>query len=162
MVRGANAKIGRSTGSEKEIRACTARELSPLLLFSMSRRAASALGGLPLSLARGRVSRRAKTPSTSHDELLHQLRRKSWQLNDLERHPVCYGVPLGQDGGPSKAVSVDCGLKSPSILVPQLGAALTDALRERHLRLSQRLSRIVGVHIHLDDAMRERLVSLRA
>ena len=96
----------------RSVRACTARELSPLLLFSMSRRAASALGGLPLSLARGRVSRRAKTPSTSHDELLHQLRRKSWQLNDLERHPVCYGVPLGQDGGPSKAVSVDCGLKN--------------------------------------------------
>ena len=94
VVRGANAKIGRSTSSEKEIRACTARELSPLLLFSMSRRAASALGGLPLSLARGRVSRRTKTPSTSHDELLHQLRRKSWQLNDLERHPVCYGVPV--------------------------------------------------------------------
>ena len=163
VVRGANAKIGRKHGQvRRRFGPALHASWSPLLLFSMSRRAASALGGLPLSLARGRVSRRAKTPSTSHDELLHQLRRKSWQLNDLERHPVCYGVPLGQDGGPSKAVSVDCGLKSPSILVPQLGAALTDALRERQLRLSQRLSRIVGVHIHLDDAMRERLVSLRA
>ena len=36
VVRGANAKIGRSTGSEKEIRACTARELSPLLLLMYS------------------------------------------------------------------------------------------------------------------------------
>ena len=40
------------------------------------------------------------------------LRRKAWQVSDLDRHPVCLGVPLGQDGGDAKAVSVDCGLKT--------------------------------------------------
>ncbi len=40
------------------------------------------------------------------------LRRKAWQLKDLERNPVCLGVPVGQDGGEQRGVSVDIGLKT--------------------------------------------------
>ena len=55
---------------------------------------------------------RQAVPRTSRDELVQLLRRKAWQMQDLNRHPVCLGVPLGQDGGETKGVSVDCGLKT--------------------------------------------------
>ena len=51
-------------------------------------------------------------PRTSRDMLMGLLRRKAWQLRDLEHHPACLGVPLGQDGGAAKGVSVDLGLKT--------------------------------------------------
>jgi hypothetical protein len=100
----------------------------------------AALGGLPVAAAaatRGRAGRsvlRHSAPRTSHDELLKLLRRKAWQLRDLERHPVCLGLPLGQDGGPTKGVSGDCGLKNMATVslndlvdcVPELKEALVD------------------------------------
>ena len=85
----------------------------------MRRRLGSAaLGGLPLAAAsatRGRAGRstvRQVPPRTSRDMLMGLLRRKAWQLRDLEHHPACLGVPLGQDGGAAKGVSVDLGLKT--------------------------------------------------
>lgn len=97
------------------------------------RRAASGLGGLPLpSAARGRGGRRAAPRAiaaaaaavaavplpavrTSRDELLSLLKHKSWQVRDVERHPLVLGVPLGQDGS-SQAVSVDIGLKNMAVV----------------------------------------------
>ena len=79
---------------------------------------AAALGGLPLSAAaatRGRAGRamvRQAAPRTSRDELVQTLRRKAWQLHDVNRHPVVLGVPLGQDGGETRGVSVDIGIKT--------------------------------------------------
>lgn len=84
----------------------------------MRRRPSTALGGLPIAAAaatRGRVGRstlQQATPRTSRDELEQLLRRKAWQLKDVNRNPVVLGVPIGQDGGETKGVSVDCGLKS--------------------------------------------------
>ena len=67
-------------------------------------------------------------------ELLSLLKRKGWQVQDVDRNPVVLGVPLGQDGGSSQAVSIDIGLKnramvSVSELVnasPQLREVLTE------------------------------------
>ena len=104
---------------------------------------AAALGGLPLAAAsatRARVGRsvlRQAAPTTSRDALMDTLRRKAWQLQDLARHPVALGVPLGQDGGESKAVSVDIGIKTPaSVSLPDLidcSPDLKEALYERGL-----------------------------
>lgn len=68
------------------------------------------LGGLPATSAA--MAKAAGRQRTSRAELLALLKRKSWQVNDLAAHPVCLGVPLGQDGGESQGVSVDIGLKN--------------------------------------------------
>lgn len=76
----------------------------------------TALGGLPLFAAQAtkhipNTVVRQKPIKTSRDELMQLLRRKSWQVEDLEKHPMVLGVPLGQDGGSQRGVSVDIGLK---------------------------------------------------
>ena len=75
----------------------------------------TALGGMPVAAARatrGTGVVRQQVPRTSRTELVSLLRRKAWQVDDLKRHPVCLGVPLGQNGGEQYGVSVDIGLKS--------------------------------------------------
>ena len=77
------------------------------------------LGGMPVAAAAatratrgaGRSVVRQPVPRTSRTELVGLLRRKGWQVDDLKKHPVCLGVPLGQDGGDQSGVSVDIGLK---------------------------------------------------
>lgn len=96
----------------------------------------TALGGLPLAAAGARRAGRTATvrravPSTSRDELLSLLRRKGWQLQDVERHPVVLGVPLGQDGGSSRGVSIDMGMKIPAVVsLSELSDASTDFKRK--------------------------------
>lgn len=96
----------------------------------------TALGGLPLAAAGARRAGRAATvrrtvPSTSREELLSLLRRKGWQLQDVERHPVVLGVPLGQDGGSSRGVSIDMGMKIPAVIsLSELSDASTDFKRK--------------------------------
>lgn len=75
------------------------------------------LGGMPAAVTRaargaGRSVVRQPVPRTSRTELVGLLRRKGWQVDDLKKHPVCLGVPLGQDGGNQSGVSVDIGLKA--------------------------------------------------
>lgn len=77
--------------------------------------ALTALGGMPVAAARatrGAGVVRQPVPRTGRAELMSLLRRKAWQVDDLKRHPVCVGVPLGQNGGEQYGVSVDVGLKS--------------------------------------------------
>jgi len=63
--------------------------------------------------------------------MLSVLRRKSWQLRDVESHPVVLGVPLGQDGGPSQAVSIDIGLKEmAAVSLSELADASSDFKRK--------------------------------
>lgn len=63
-----------------------------------------ALGGLSRRAPRPRLNERAQFQSL--------LRRKGWLLQDVEKHPVCLGVPLGRNGGSESAISVDVGLKN--------------------------------------------------
>ena len=75
------------------------------------------LGGLPTSIGRAVARKTAHAPvqRTSRTALLELLRRKGWQVEDIDRHPVLLGVPLGQDGGPSSGISVDIGLKNMTV-----------------------------------------------
>ena len=77
----------------------------------------TALGGLPLAFAAA-TRRRAGTSvtqippgNTSRGKLLSLLKRKGWQVEDLERNPAVLGVPLGQNGK-GAGVEVDIGLKN--------------------------------------------------
>jgi hypothetical protein len=101
-------------------------------------RGRTALGGLPLAAAAGSAARttaRTPIPKTSRTELLSLLRRKAWQVSDIERHPVVLGVPLGQNGGPTKAVSIDIGLKNMvHVSVPELVDACPDLKEKLALR----------------------------
>ena len=102
-------------------------------------------GGLPASRAAAvAASRRRMTPAlprTSRGELLSLLKRKSWQVRDVDRHPVVLGVPLGQNGGPAQAVSIDVGLKNPAaVSVSELvdaAPALKEVVMERALADAQ-------------------------
>ena len=61
----------------------------------------------------GGLARVRSTPvRTARAEFEQLLRRKSAWLQDLEKHPLCVGVPLGRNGGPDKSISVDLGLKN--------------------------------------------------
>ncbi len=89
---------------------------------TMSRRV-PALGGLPrvaVGASRASATRpsisQLRAPRTSRGELLSLLKRKSWQVRDVDRHPLVLGVPLGQDGGPAQGVSVDIGLKNMAVV----------------------------------------------
>ena len=80
---------------------------------------------------------RERVPRTSRDELMDLLKRKAWQMRDLEKHPVCLGVPLGQDGGPSQGVTVDLGLKTMATIsltdLVEASPKLKETLYERAL-----------------------------
>ena len=103
----------------------------------------TALGGLPVRAAAatagraGRSMLRERVPRTSRDELMDLLKRKAWQMRDLEKHPVCLGVPLGQDGGPSQGVTVDLGLKTMATIsltdLVEASPKLKETLYERAL-----------------------------
>ena len=67
------------------------------------------LGGLPSRAAAGSVR-------TTRDGFLSYLRSKGAWLGDVERHPVCLGVPLGVTGSSGRTVAVDLGLKSPAAM----------------------------------------------
>lgn len=108
--------IHRPTGYFSRPRSC------PASLFAVMRRVAQ-LGGLPKAAAvasRGGGKRpnalSPRLPRTSRDELLSLLKRKSWQVRDVDRHPLVLGVPLGQDGGTMQGVSVDIGLKNMAVV----------------------------------------------
>ena len=61
----------------------------------------------------GGLARVRSTPvPTARVEFESLLRRKSAWLQDVAKHPLCLGVPLGRNGGPDKAITVDLGLKS--------------------------------------------------
>ena len=61
----------------------------------------------------GGLARARSTPvPTARAEFEQLLRRKSAWLQDVEKHPLCLGVPLGRNGGPDKSITVDLGLKS--------------------------------------------------
>lgn len=63
--------------------------------------------------------------------MLNLLRRKGWQIEDVDKHPVVLGVPLGQDGGPSQGVSIDIGLKSMAVVsLSELADASSDFKRK--------------------------------
>ena len=49
---------------------------------------------------------------TARGEFNKLLRQKGMWLQDVERHPVCWGMPLGRNGGEGSAISVDVGLKN--------------------------------------------------
>jgi len=53
---------------------------------------------------------------TDCDGFLSYLRSKGAWLGDVERHPVCLGVPLGVTGSSGRTVAVDLGLKSPAAM----------------------------------------------
>lgn len=61
----------------------------------------------------GGLSRvRSKPVLTGRAEFEQLLRRKSAWLQDVKKHPLVLGVPLGRNGGPDKAISVDLGMKN--------------------------------------------------
>lgn len=74
------------------------------------------LGGLP-ALAGARRSL-AMAPRTPRSEFLGYLKSKSAWLTDVDKHPVCLGVPIGVSGGGanSKTVNVDVGLKFQAVI----------------------------------------------
>tara|TARA_B110001452_G_scaffold137417_1_gene114255 strand:+ start:121 stop:540 length:420 start_codon:yes stop_codon:yes gene_type:complete len=82
------------------------------------------LGGLSRRAARPRPNDRAQFQSL--------LRRKGWLLQDVEKHPVCLGVPLGRNGGSESAISVDVGLKN-MVQVSSRGLAGASAQYKRAL-----------------------------
>ena len=55
---------------------------------------------------------RSKPVLTGRAEFEQLLRRKSAWLQDVEKHPLVLGVPLGRNGGPDKAITMDLGLKN--------------------------------------------------
>ena len=74
------------------------------------------LGGLPAKGARAAAKTR-----TSRVEFLDYLRKRSVWLEDVDKHPVCLGVPLGVTGSAGRTVAIDVGLKNPaSISVREL------------------------------------------
>ena len=61
----------------------------------------------------GGLSRtRPRAPRTSRADFEDLLRRKGSWLQEVERSPMCWGVPLGRNGGSYSAISVDVGLKN--------------------------------------------------
>eukprot|EP00962_Isochrysis_galbana_P029223 scaffold9331_cov116-Isochrysis_galbana.AAC.2 len=69
------------------------------------------LGGLPTR--GGRAAAVVKT-RTSRSEFIEYLRKKGVWLEDVEKHPVCLGIPLGMTGSSGRTVAVDVGLKNPA------------------------------------------------
>ena len=86
------------------------------------------IGGLPSRLRAvatdgrsvGRATQAAAAASSrapsAREEFMGLLRRKAWCLDDVEKHPVVLGVPLGMVAGSGKTIAVDVGLKNPATI----------------------------------------------
>jgi len=85
------------------------RKTDPCSLF----RGAELTPGMSGARLLGGLARvRSKPVLTGRAEFEQLLRRKSAWLQDVEKHPLVLGVPLGRNGGPDKAITMDLGLKN--------------------------------------------------
>ena len=96
-----------------------------------------------------------KPPPTSRQELMALLKRKSWQVRDLERHPVVLGVPLGQDGGPSQGVSVDIGLKTMATVSLSDLVDASPQLKEKLFERALSSPKETTTPVPMDDLLRK-------
>ena len=89
----------------------------------MSKTSGALLGGL------SRV--RSAAAPTARAEFEQLLRSKSAWLQDVSKHPLCAGVPLGRQGGAEGSISVDLGLKNFSqISTRELAASSSEYRRQ--------------------------------
>ena len=92
---------------------------------------------MPLSQLGGLSRMRSAAAPTARAEFERLLRNKSAWLQDVSKHPLCAGVPLGRNGGPEQAISMDIGAKNLARVSTRELAASSSQYKQQLIRCTK-------------------------